>query len=81
MPNAIAEALARGSHAREVFAPLAARAGLTPEEMLAAPQEGPALKRLPTLDQVAETAVFVASDRGAAMTGAVVNLSCGLVVD
>jgi 3-oxoacyl-[acyl-carrier protein] reductase len=39
------------------------------------------LKRLPTLDDVANTAVFLASDHAAAMSGAVANLSCGMSVD
>jgi NAD(P)-dependent dehydrogenase (short-subunit alcohol dehydrogenase family) len=39
------------------------------------------LKRLPTLDEVASTAAFLASDHAAAMTGAVVNLSGGMSVD
>jgi NAD(P)-dependent dehydrogenase (short-subunit alcohol dehydrogenase family) len=39
------------------------------------------LKRLPTLDTVASTAVFLASDHAAAMSGAVANLSCGMSVD
>ena len=39
------------------------------------------LKRLPNLSEVAETAAFVASDRANAITGAVINLSCGSVVD
>jgi 3-oxoacyl-[acyl-carrier protein] reductase len=39
------------------------------------------LKRLPTLADVANTAAFVASDKAAAMTGAVANLSCGMSVD
>ena len=43
--------------------------------------QGTLLKRLPGLFEVAETAAFLASDRAGAMTGAVVNLSCGAVVD
>jgi 3-oxoacyl-[acyl-carrier protein] reductase len=39
------------------------------------------LKRLPTLGEVANTAAFLASDRAAAMTGAVANLTCGMSVD
>jgi 3-oxoacyl-[acyl-carrier protein] reductase len=39
------------------------------------------LKRLPTLAEVASTAVFLASDHAAAMTGAVANLTCGMSVD
>jgi 3-oxoacyl-[acyl-carrier protein] reductase len=39
------------------------------------------LGRLPRLHEVAGTAVFLASDAAGAMTGAVINLSCGAVFD
>jgi NAD(P)-dependent dehydrogenase (short-subunit alcohol dehydrogenase family) len=39
------------------------------------------LKRLPTLAEVANTAVYLASDHAAAMTGAVANLTAGMSVD
>jgi 3-oxoacyl-[acyl-carrier protein] reductase len=39
------------------------------------------LKRLPTLAEVANTAVFLASDRAGVMTGAVANLTGGMSVD
>lgn len=39
------------------------------------------LGRLPRLAEVASTAVFLASDGAGAITGAVVNLTCGAVVD
>ena len=39
------------------------------------------LKRLPTLADVANTAVFLASDHAAAITGTVANLTCGMSVD
>ena len=42
---------------------------------------GTLLKRLPTLAEVANFAAFVASDRASAMTGAIVNLTCGSLVD
>jgi NAD(P)-dependent dehydrogenase (short-subunit alcohol dehydrogenase family) len=42
---------------------------------------GTLLKRLPTLDEVADFAAFVASDRASAMTGAIANLTCGSLVD
>lgn len=40
-----------------------------------------ALGRLPRLAEVGDTAAFVASDGAGAMTGAVVNLTCGAIVD
>jgi 3-oxoacyl-[acyl-carrier protein] reductase len=43
--------------------------------------DGTALGRLPRLAEVADTAAFVASDKAGAMTGAVVNLTCGAIVD
>jgi NAD(P)-dependent dehydrogenase (short-subunit alcohol dehydrogenase family) len=39
------------------------------------------LRRLPTLAQVARTAAFLASDQAGAITGAMINASCGLVAD
>ena len=39
------------------------------------------LKRLPTLADVANTAAFLASDKAAAMSGMVANLTCGMSVD
>jgi len=81
-PDAMPETLARGSHANEVFSGPASRAGLTPEATLQAHAEtGPLLKRLPTLEQVANTAAFMASDQAGAITGAIVNLTCGSLVD
>jgi enoyl-[acyl-carrier-protein] reductase (NADH) len=39
------------------------------------------LGRLPTLSEVADAAVFAASDPSSAMTGAIVNLTCGSIMD
>ena len=39
------------------------------------------LKRLTTLDDVANTSVFLASDHAAAMSGTVANLTGGMSVD
>src|ERR671913_30025 len=39
-----------------------------------------ALKRAPRLAEVAETAAFLASDRASAITGTMVNVTCGLVL-
>lgn len=80
-PHAIPEAVPV-SHARAVFADSARRAGMSIDAMLEqAGQQGTLLGRLPTLQQVAEYATFLASDRAGATTGAVANLSCGAVVD
>uniref|UniRef100_UPI003F498FCE SDR family NAD(P)-dependent oxidoreductase n=1 Tax=Nonomuraea bangladeshensis TaxID=404385 RepID=UPI003F498FCE len=38
-------------------------------------------KRLPTVAEIADVATFVASDRSSAMTGTIVNLTGGMVVD
>lgn len=43
--------------------------------------DGTALGRLPRLAEVADTAAFVASDGAGAMSGAVLNLTCGAIVD
>lgn len=42
---------------------------------------GTALGRLPRLDEVAAAAAFAASDRASAMTGAILNLTCGSIMD
>ena len=44
-------------------------------------ENGTVLGRMPTLAEVANAAVFAASDRASAMTGAIVNLSCGSIMD
>ena len=38
------------------------------------------LGRLPALAQVADAAVFLASERAAAITGAVIDLTCGSAI-
>jgi 3-oxoacyl-[acyl-carrier protein] reductase len=80
-PDAIPEALAT-SGAREIFEGAASRAGITVQEMLSErARTATLLGRAPTLAEVAEAVAFVASDRAGAMTGAIVNLTCGSVVD
>lgn len=44
-------------------------------------EQGSVLGRLPTLQEVADAAVFAASDRASAMTGTIVNLTCGSIMD
>jgi 3-oxoacyl-[acyl-carrier protein] reductase len=80
-PDAVPETLGFGSHAREVFQPIAERAGMTLDQMLHPSTSGAVLKRYPRLAEVASAAVFAASDQAGAMTGAVLNLTCGSVFD
>ncbi|NUP11754.1 MAG: SDR family oxidoreductase [Polyangiaceae bacterium] len=80
-PDAIPEAIAV-SHSRSVFEGAAERAGISVETMLdERARNGTLLGRFPTLADVASYAAFVASDRAAATTGAIANLTCGSVVD
>lgn len=51
------------------------------EEFRAYMEQGTALGRLPTLRELADTAVLMASDRASAMTGAIANLTCGSIMD
>jgi 3-oxoacyl-[acyl-carrier protein] reductase len=80
-PHLIADGPASGSYTGELVGRRAAAAGVGVEQWLARWQEDVALLgRLPTLAQVADAAVFLASDHAAAITGAVVDLTCGNAV-
>jgi len=67
-PHAIADAPASGSYTKDVFKPKAAAAGLSVQEWLPGSDmaQSTMLNRLPTLAEPAETAAFLASDRGLA---------------
>jgi NAD(P)-dependent dehydrogenase (short-subunit alcohol dehydrogenase family) len=80
-PDALPEAAAQGSHSRRVFEPVAAAHGMTVEEMLAQAGQASLLQRSATLAEVANTAVFLASDWAGAMTGTVANVTAGSLVD
>jgi NAD(P)-dependent dehydrogenase (short-subunit alcohol dehydrogenase family) len=54
--------------------------GITTAEFTEAMRARTLLRRLPTLAQVAGTAVYLATDDAAAVTGATLNLSCGSIV-
>lgn len=85
------EALTRslaGEVGRQGVRVVALRPNFTPEttpslrdEDLTSLVKDTLLGRLPRLAEVANTAVFLASDAAGAMTGAVVNLSCGAIID
>jgi NAD(P)-dependent dehydrogenase (short-subunit alcohol dehydrogenase family) len=81
-PHAVVDAPAAGSYTKDLFRQSAASAGQSVQEFLEDGMvQGTLLKRLPTLSEIAETAAFLASDRAGAMTGTVVNLSGGALVD
>jgi 3-oxoacyl-[acyl-carrier protein] reductase len=80
-PHAIVDGPAHGSSAGELFGRRAAAAGVSTEQWLARwAEDVTLLGRLPTVAQVADAAVFLASDRAAAITGVVVDLTCGNAV-
>lgn len=66
---------------REAFEPRAAASGLTWEEWQALLASRTHPRRLMTLDELANVAVFVASDRASGMTGTTVNLTMGSLDD
>lgn len=65
----------------EVFAMHAANAGQSREAFDQAKARGTLLGHLPSLRQVAGVAAFLASDRAAAMTGVITNVTCGELLD
>ena len=77
MPNAMPET----ATIRENFERYAKATGLTRAEYQARFEGMTHLRRLTTLAELANVAVFVASDQASAMTGTIVNLSGGAVVD
>jgi 3-oxoacyl-[acyl-carrier protein] reductase len=76
-PNAIPESAAL----RESVAQHARGMGVEFEEVLASLANETLLRRLPTLEEVANVAAFMASDRAGVMTGTVIKLNCGSLVD
>src|SRR5256885_10097143 len=70
-----------GSHSRDVFRPVAERAGITVEAMLAQAAAATLLKRQPTLAEVASTAGLLASHQAGAKTRAIAQPPCGLLLE
>jgi len=56
-----------------------ALAGVDPEMIVQGIAGAAMLRRAPALQDIAETAAFLASDRSGSMTGTIVNATCGLV--
>lgn len=66
---------------KEVYGLHANAYGITREQFQHMVEERTHRKRLPTLQEMAEVAAFMASDRASAMTGTIVNMSLGAVAD
>jgi NAD(P)-dependent dehydrogenase (short-subunit alcohol dehydrogenase family) len=77
MPNAMPET----STIKENFEKFAKVAGITSAEYLARLESMTHLRRLTRLEELANAAVFLASDHASAITGTVANLSGGAIVE
>lgn len=66
---------------REALKVHAQAEGMTFEAFATYAARGTLLKRLPMLAEIGNAAALMASDYASAMTGAVANLTCGLIVD
>lgn len=63
---------------REFNEKLAAALHAQPESLISITQSRTLLKRFETAEEIAATALFLASDAGAAITGQSINVNCGL---
>jgi NAD(P)-dependent dehydrogenase (short-subunit alcohol dehydrogenase family) len=68
-----------GTLSRESIAEISGAQVPDLDAMLAGIAQMTMLKRLPELQQIADTAAFLASDRAGAITSGIVNATCGLV--
>ncbi|KAA2239554.1 SDR family oxidoreductase [Chitinophaga agrisoli] len=66
---------------KEVYGLHANANGITREQFRDIIEKGTHRKQLPSLQEMAEVAAFVASDRASAMTGTIVNMSMGTIAD
>lgn len=66
---------------RGVLSQFAALQGVATDDVMRATNERALLRRTPTLAETANVVAFLASDMATSITGAIVNASCGEVVD
>ncbi len=66
---------------QRAFADHAKANGVAPKEWLENYKRQTMLRRLTTLEELTNMAVFLASDRASAVTGTAVNLTCGAIAD
>jgi NAD(P)-dependent dehydrogenase (short-subunit alcohol dehydrogenase family) len=76
--NVVVPGYVTGPHLDGLFARIAQRRGRSVEEIFTEAESLTALGRIPTPDDVAEAVLFLASDRGAGITGAVLDVNAGL---
>lgn len=79
-PAGILESARLGSITQDVWGRAVQRMGLTLEQYLENPQVDELLSHSVTLQEVADVACFMASERASAMTATVANVSCGAVI-
>jgi 3-oxoacyl-[acyl-carrier protein] reductase len=65
----------------EVFTMHAGHAGVSRADYDRGKAAGTLLDRMPTLAEIAQLAVFLASDRAGALTATIVNATCGELID
>lgn len=75
------DALPETAVVRHAYNSRARSLGVTLEDIQAQTESLTLLRRLPTLAEVVNTAVFLASDQASAMTATFANLSCGSLVE
>lgn len=75
--HAIHDAISEGSHTRTIFETKAKDMGLTLDDWLVGAAQSTLMNRLPSLDDLAGTVVFLASDHASAINGSVVNMTGG----
>lgn len=75
--NAIAPGAIEGKRIERLFDIAAKNQGITSEEIIAASNTHSALGRMTKPEEVADLAVFLASDKSSAITGQTINIDCG----
>jgi enoyl-[acyl-carrier-protein] reductase (NADH) len=74
-------AMPESSTIKEAFEPRAAATGMTGEQWQEQLASRTHAHRLMTLQEMADAAVFLASDKGSGLTGTIVNLTMGSLDD
>ncbi|MBR0556430.1 SDR family oxidoreductase [Ciceribacter sp. L1K23] len=80
-PHGISDAPEAGSYAGQLFDRKTREMGITLDQFMTGMADTTLLNRLPTLTEVAETALFLASPAARSMTGTTVNLTAGATMD